>query len=143
MDYNNNQPNSWNDSSRNPYYNQPVHNPYRKEIFAAVSLLFGILSLMASCTGILALPLGAMSILFAVLASRSKRPKNGMAVAGLTLSCIGMISGILLLIYSFMLLPQTLQDPVTRQQMDGLCEQLYGMDFAEMMEEYYGVDIDE
>lgn len=142
MDYNQ-QPNRWSDSSNSPYYNQPTHSPYRKELFSIASMVLGLLSLFSACTGIFPIPLGCLSILFAVLAFRKGKAKNPMAISGLVLSIIGVVSGVLLTIYSFILLPQTMKDPVFRQQMDVMTSQLYGMSFEELMKEYYGVDITE
>lgn len=137
----NRNPYGWKDSSNSPYYNQPTHNPYHKEIFSILSLLFGLLSLLLACTGIFSIPLGAFGILFAVLASRTGKKKNSMVISGILLSCIGIIFGGLLMVYSFITLPQAMKDPTFQQQMDYFTEPIYGIDFKEFMQKYYGIDL--
>lgn len=130
-------------SSNNPYYNQPTHNPYRRENFATASLLFGVLSLMSACTGIFSIPLGAFSILFAVLSNRSRKKMNTMTLTGMIMSAIGIVSGMVLIIYSFVMLPKMMQDPYFQKQMDAVTESLYGESFEDFMKNYYGVELDQ
>lgn len=143
-DWNNHQP-GWNggDSSNNPYYNQPTYNPYKKQAFATASVVLGILSLMSSCMGILSIPLAALSILFAILACRKGKRMNPMAVSGLAMACVGIVSGIVIAIRSFTMLPDMMQDPAYRQQMDNLSQALYGRSFEELLKEAYGIEIGE
>lgn len=142
MDNQSNNNRNFYDSSNNPYYNQPTHRPIRKDIFATVSLVFGIMALLSSCTGIFSISFGALSLLFAALDSRKGRKKNSSALAGIIMSCIGIASGVFMIIYSFIMLPQTMKDPLFQKQMDSLTEPLYGVSFEEFMKEYYGVEWD-
>lgn len=151
MDFNNNQnnPNNngnwdrWNSNASNSsYYNQPTHKPYGQG-FLMASCLCGFLSVTMCCTGVLSLPLGALGILFALLAYRKGKKMSSQGVVGITLSALGMLSGIALIIYSFVTLPEMLQDKAFRSQADIITEQMYGMDFAEFMEEFYGYSIEE
>ena len=147
MDYNQNDPNNrnrdnqqydrWNSSASNSsYYNQPTHRPYGQG-FIIASMICGVLSVTACCTGILSLPLGALGILFALLTYRKGKKMNGTALTGIVLSTMGIITGVSMLIYSFYTLPDMMQDPIFRNQVDSITQQMYGMDFAEFMEEYY------
>ena len=67
---------------------------------------------------------------------------NGTAMTGIVFSVMGIITGISLLIYSFYTLPDMMRDPVFRNQIDAMTEQMYGMDFAEFVKEYYGYEFD-
>ena len=132
----------WNSNASNSsYYNQPTHRPYGQG-FLIASLVCGIVSVTACCTGILSLPLGSLGILFALLTYRKGKKMNGTALTGIVLSVMGIITGVSMLIYYFYMLPEMLKDPVFRHQTDIMFEQMYGMDFAEFMEEFYGYEID-
>lgn len=128
---------SYQNSENNPYYNQPTHNPYSKILFAISSLVCGGFSLMLSCSGILAIPLGALSILFAVLAYRKGKKFHSAAITGVVLSCVGIAFGIFMIIYSQIIFPKMMENPIIRQQMNTVSEQLYGISFDEMMDGYY------
>lgn len=152
MDNNQNDPNNWNrdnrqydrwnsNASNSSYYNQPTHRPYGQG-FIIASMICGVLSVTACCTGILSLPLGALGILFALLTCRKGKRMNSTAMTGIVFSAMGIITGVSMLIYSFYTLPDMMRDPAFRSQVDTITEQMYGMDFAEFMEEYYGYEID-
>lgn len=152
MDYNQNDQNNWHrdnqqrdrwnsSADHNSYYNQPTHRPYGQG-FIIASMACGALSVTACCTGILSLPLGALGILFALLTYRRGKKINGTAMTGIVLSAMGIITGISMLIYSFYTLPDMMRDPMFRNQVDAITEQMYGMDFAELMEKYYGYEFD-
>ena len=151
MEHNQNDPNNrqrnnqqydrWNSSASNSsYYNQPTHRPYGQG-FIIASMVCGVLSVTACCTGILSLPLGALGILFALLTYRRGKKMNGSAMTGIVFSTMGIITGVSMLIYSLYTLPEMMQDPFFRSQIDAMTEQMYGMDFAEFLEEYYGYEI--
>lgn len=152
MDYNQNGQNNWqrdnqqrdrwnSSASNSSYYNQPTHRPYGQG-FMIASVACGVLSVTACCTGIFSLPLGALGILFALLTYRKGKKMNGTAMTGITLSAMGIITGISLLAYSLYSLPEMMRDPVFRSQLDAAMEQIYGMDFEEFMQEYYHYDIE-
>lgn len=151
MEHNQNDPNNrqrnnqqydrWNSSASNSsYYNQPTHRPYGQG-FIIASMVCGVLSVTACCTGILSLPLGALGILFALLTYRRGKKMNGSAMTGIVFSTMGIITGVSMLIYSLYTLPEMMQDPFFRSQIDAMTEQMYGMDFSEFLEEYYGYEI--
>lgn len=140
---NNNQWDRWNSSSANSsYYNQPTHPPHGQG-FTMASVTCGILSITTCCTGILPLPLGALGILFAVLVYRKGKKLNSACVMGITTSCLGIAVGLMMTIYSFAMLPALLKNEAFRSQFDTLTQQMYGMDFEEFMEEFYGYTINE
>lgn len=141
-DQNNRQRDRWNSSaSDSSYYNQPTHRPYGQG-FIIASVICGALSVTACCTGILSLPLGALGILFALLTYRRGKKMNATAATGIVLSAMGIITGISMTAYSLYTLPEMMQDPVFRYQIDAISEQMYGMDFAEFMREYCGYELD-
>lgn len=128
----------WNSNSSNSsYYNQPTHRPYG-QTFSIASAVCGLLSLTTSCTVILSLPLGALGILFAVLAHRSKKKMSTSCVTGITLSCVGLLTTVSMIVYSFVMLPSLMENEAFRGQMNAVMQQMYGMDFDEFMEENYG-----
>ena len=57
-------------------------------------------------------------------------------VTGLTLSIIGFASAVLLMIYSFVMLPVLMKNDSFRMQLDTMTQQIYGIPFSEMMEGY-------
>lgn len=140
MDYQNS-PNRQ-DSSQNPYYNQPTRSPLRQNTFATAALVCGILSLLSLCTGFVSLALGALGVLFAVLASRKGKQMHQSAMAGVILSGLGLVISVMIIAATFIQLPAMLRDDATRQQMDAFYERMTGVTFTEMMEEY-GFTIEE
>ena len=126
----------WNSNASNSsYYNQPTHRPYG-QAFSVASAVCGLLAVTTCCTVILSLPLGALGILFAVLARRKGRRMSTACVTGLTLSMIGLASAVLLMVYSFILLPVLMKNDSFRLQLDTMTQQMYGIPFSEMMERY-------
>lgn len=133
----------WNsNASNNSYYNQPVHRPYGQS-FNIASNVCGILSMMTGCFALLSMPLGALGVLFASLAHRKGRKTVSVNNVGLVFSCIGLVSALITIASSFAMLPTLMKNEAFRSQFDQVTEQIYGMDFAEFMEEYYGVTFEE
>lgn len=132
----------WNsDSSNSSYYNQPTHRPYGQG-FMVASGICGLLSITTCCAGILSLPLGALGILFAVLASRRGRKMSSTCVMGIVLSCIGIFSSVSMIVYSFSMLPTLMENEMFRSQFDAVSQQMYGMDFSQFLEEFYGYTLE-
>lgn len=147
MDYNRNGDNGrwdrWNSNSSNSsYYNQPTHRPYG-QTFSIASMICGILSMTTCCTIVLSLPLGALGILFGVLAHRKGKKMNTNCVTGITLSCAGLTVAVSMIVYTFVMLPVLMRNDSFRSQIDAVSQQMYGMDFAEFMEERYGYSFEE
>lgn len=150
MDYNQNSQNPqnqnnewdrWNSgASSSSYYNQPTHTPYDQG-FSIASLVLGLLSTTLGCCGI-SLPLGALGILFAILCYRRGKHLNSNARFGLCLSVFGCIYGIGIMIYTlFVQLPAMLQDPAYTSQLNQLYQMLFGMDFQEFIQSFYGIGL--
>ncbi len=140
---NNGQQDRWNcNASNSSYYNQPTHRPYG-QTFSIASAICGLLAMTTSCTIILSLPLGALGILFAVLAHRTKKKMNTTCVTGIALSCVGLVSAVSMIVYSFVMLPSLMENEAFRNQVNAVSQQLYGMDFDVFMEETYGYSFDD
>ncbi|MCI8544057.1 hypothetical protein [Acetatifactor aquisgranensis] len=140
---NNGQQDRWNSNASNSsYYNQPTHRPYG-QTFSIASAICGLLAMTTSCTIILSLPLGALGILFAVLAHRTKKKMNTTCVTGIALSCVGLVSAVSMIVYSFVMLPSLMENEAFRNQVNAVSQQLYGMDFDVFMEETYGYSFDD
>lgn len=156
MDYNRNNQNGdnqwdrWNsNASHNSYYNQPTHRPYG-QAFAFASLICGLLSVTVGMCGI-AIPLGALGILFALLTYRKGRHMNNTSATGLILSGLGATLGILLIVFVQVISPAMLriqlQSDAGRQQMETMYNSLLrdnlGMEFEEYLEylgDYYNIN---
>jgi hypothetical protein len=138
QDWDQNQWDRWNSTaSNNSYYNQPTHTPYDQG-FSIASLVMGILSVTLGCCG-LSLPFGALGILFALLCYRKgKRLRNSNARFGLYLSIFGCVYGIGVIIYSLVQLPTMLNDPTYASQLNQIYQSLFGMDFQEFIQSFYG-----
>lgn len=156
MDYWNNQNNGYNNQNNgydnqgsgwNNGYNNNVYGSYNNSNypvrqktsgFAIASLILGIASIVTCCLGVFSIPLGALSILFAILSRRKSTGMPGMSIAGICTSIFGMLLGGFLLFYAF----EGLYNPDFRSKyLDPLYENAYGMDFEEFMERYgYPID---
>ena len=86
------------DSTRNPYYNQPTHSPYKGQAFAVASMAFGIASMLLTCLGIVPFICAAFSFIFASLGYRKGKINNRMITNGILTSCLGIISAVTSLI---------------------------------------------
>ncbi len=102
--------------------------------FSIASLVFGILSLVTCCTGILPLAAGGLSILFAVLSHRRKNPLPPMSLTGIIFAAIGMILGLILTIFTilYVIIP-VMTDPKAYQELNTFYETYYGMSLDELM----------
>ena len=86
------------------------------------------------CTGILGVPAGALSILFAILSKRKGESLSGMSITGIVTSAIGILLGILAVAYSIYLL---FYDPTFREQIDIMMQQMYGVSLEEFFSMYF------
>lgn len=111
MDYNQNTP----DNKPNP--------------FSIASMICGITSIVLCCTGVLSLPLGALGILFAILTKRLGKPLPFHSITGVTTSCIGILLGLIMLIYTLFLIST---DPEYQKLFQNTYEYYY---------DYYGYDL--
>ena len=93
----------------------------------------GICSLVMCCTGILAIPAGALGILFAMLTRKKEQRMNNMCVAGIWLSCVGLALGIFITISSIV---TVFTDPSYMNMLDQMYQQMYGVDMEEFWQSY-------
>lgn len=146
MDYNqNNQTNNYYENPNN--YQAPNNSqqpqrpaPKKKNAFSIASLVCGIISIVVCCCGFLSLPMGALSILFALLARRKGKSMDGMCITGIVTSVVGMICGIVFLIFTFGSTFETMNDPAYRDEMYDTMEEIYGEEMADYIFEFYGWD---
>ena len=118
----------------NQNYEQPQEQPQgtfpqpqrRNSGFTVASCACGMLSMALCITGVLGLPLGALSILFAVLSKRRGERLSTLSLVGIILSVIGIVLGLAITAYAFYLV---FHDPFIREQVDMVFESIYGMDF--------------
>lgn len=68
---------------------------YRRSPMASASVIFGVLSLILGAVFYLALPCGALAVLFAIL-SRTQRKLPGKSKAGLLLGTCGMLATVII-----------------------------------------------
>ncbi len=125
MDFNQNSDN------QNNFYNNVTPPMPRANGFAVASFVCGILAASLCCTGILGIPLGALSILFAVLSKRLGDKMPRMSTIGILLSIAGIILGILMVAYSFYVV---FNDSQVYEQVNTIMEQMYGIG----LDEYFG-----
>lgn len=89
------------DSTNNPYYNQPTHSPYRGQGFAIASVCCGISSMLFTCMLFVPIVLAAFGFLFAALAYRKGRRRNHLVTNGMLTSFVGIISAIIMIFQIF------------------------------------------
>lgn len=94
MDYNQNYP-----YGRQEKSNVPPQLPEKTNPFVIASLVCGICSVVLCCTGILSVPLGALGILFTILACQKGKSMSPMSITGLVLSIIGLVLGLIMSVY--------------------------------------------
>ena len=61
----------------------------------------------------------------------------------IALSCVGLVSAVSMIVYSFVMLPSLMENEAFRNQVNAVSQQLYGMDFDVFMEETYGYSFDD
>lgn len=127
----------WNsNASHSSYYNQPVHRPYGVG-FSYASFFLGLMSVTMCCCGI-SIPTAALGILFAMLVYRKGKKLNSIAKSGIALSCIGMVIGILMLLYSLFAAPLLFQQLQQMSQTQSEFTSEYGNDtYTDFMNRYY------
>ena len=81
-----------------PYNN---FNPDKgRHAFETAALVMSIISMVLLCTGILAIPFGALGLLFALLSRKGKDRLAGIAITGAVISVVSMITGAFITVYS-------------------------------------------
>lgn len=129
----------------NNYGNGEFNNTYpqQRNSFGIASMVCGICSLLVSCClGPIAIAMGALSILFALLPYRRGEKRDSMSTTGILLSCVGMVFGFLVSIMVLVSVITSFDDPAFRKDFDNAFETLYGQDFEEYMENNFDIDIE-
>lgn len=121
------------------HFYQP--NSDKLSSLSIASMTLGILSAIPCCMGTLSIPFGALGILFAVLTRRKGQRMHSLSFMGLWLSCVGLFWGIFVLVQSFIQLPQMLNDPAAMSEVNALYQMIYGMNFEEFLNTYYGIQL--
>lgn len=110
------------------------YTPNKPDGFAIASLVCGILSIILCCTGILGIPVGSLSILFAVLSKRKEQRMSAMSLFGIWLAIAGITLGVLMTTYSFFMI---FNNPVVGSQLDEIMREMYGMDFEAYLDQIF------
>ena len=122
----------------NPNQTPQPQQPRKFSGFAIASICCGIASLLCCCAG-LGLPLGALAILFAVLNRRKGQSMDALSISGIVTGAIGLIIGLCTYFASLLLY----EDPDFQQGMYDTFEESYGEEYADILAELYGWDLDE
>lgn len=116
--------------------NNNRQNTAKPSGFSIAALVFGILSMVTLCTGLLPIPLGALDILFAILTYRRGKKLPSLSITGLCLSCVGMIFGIALYTYTAVTVMPLLENPEYRKELNTYYESILGISLDELLGEY-------
>ena len=120
------------DYRENPYYNK--RNQTNTNTFGIASLVCGILaSLLACCTGAFGIPVAALGLIFALLASRRDRMSDSMTRAGIWLNGISLAVAIFTTVYVLRIM---LTDPAYLEFMERVYQGMNsGESYFELMQE--------
>ncbi len=116
--------------------NNNRQTPPKTSGFSIAALVFGILAIVTLCTGLLPIPLGALGILFAVLTYRKGKKLPALSLTGLCLSCVGMVFGIVLYVYTIATFMPLLENPEYREELNTYYESILGVSLDELLGEY-------
>lgn len=111
--------------SNNQYNNNYISSvPEREKVsgFSIASMILGMISILLCCTVFFSVPFGALSILFAILTKRKGKAMPSMSLTGITLSCVGIVMSLFLLVYSVFVI---LTDPELRKAFEDSYEEYY------------------
>ncbi len=115
----------------------------KRNPFVTASLVTGVLAFVSIMTGVFPLLFGGLSILFAVLSHRRGKRMETPAFVGVIVSTVSMAISTVIIVTAFAMLPTMLRNPEYRENLNNMSESMYGMTFDEVMEEGYGIDLDE
>lgn len=113
-----------------------VYDPNKNNAFSVASVVFGILSLAFLCTGVFAIPLGALGLIFVALTYRRGYGMPPLSNVGLALSLLGFLVGLIITAWVMVttVIPM-MTDPNYFQQMNEMYKSQYGIDLSQ----YYGI----
>ncbi len=116
-------------------YNRMNSQPAKRvNGFEVAACICGVLSLLALCTGIFAISIGCLGLVFALLYRRKGVPMSTPAFAGMCMSLVGIILGITITVFVTVnyILPM-LNDPAAMQELVEYYKSVYGYDFSEVL----------
>ena len=95
--------NPFNEDNDNDYLFKMVTQKGKRKTYgwSVASMVCGIISVVCCCTGYAGLVLGLLAIVFAVISRKNLGYFDGMAIAGLVLGIIGLVFGVALIIASY------------------------------------------
>ena len=128
------------DSTQNPYYNQPTHSPYKNEGFAVAAMVCAALALVTTCVPTLAFMFGCTGIFFALMGRRKGKRPSAILRTATTLACVGFGISLCSCGYFFLVtLPKQLEDPTVRAYLQQILEQ-YSQLQGNALQESLGID---
>lgn len=68
---------------------------------------------------------------------------SGTCTAGLVFSAAGLTFAVVMMVYSLVMMPVLMRDETFRNQINTMTERMYGINFTDLMEEYYGYSFEE
>lgn len=114
----------------------------KKNPFVTAAMIFGIMSILTISTIFLPIPLAALALLFAALAHRKGEKLKIPCLTGLICSIISLTLSLSILVTAVAMIPSLLKDKEYRKQLNAISEQIYGESFDGMIEDIYGVDLE-
>lgn len=105
--------------------------------FALAAAILGGLSIISWCTGIIPVSAGAMGILFVTLSHRKGKAFTTLEIIGLSLSCIGLIVGLVFTLTAIItIVIPIMTDPTAFEQWNRYYESIYGISLEEILNSY-------
>ena len=108
--------------------------------FMITSMCLGVVSIMTCPLFFISIPTAAISIILAVLSKGQDLHMDLMAKSGVVTSALGMVLCTALTVTMTALL---LLSPAYRQQLNETSQAIYGQTFDTMMEESYGITLEQ
>ena len=108
------------------------YDPNRNNAFSVASVVFGVLSLIFLCTGIFAIPFGALGLIFVSLTYRRGYGMPPLSTVGLALSLLGLLVGIMLTAWVTVttVIPM-MTDPNYFEKMNEMYKSQFGIDLSQ------------
>ena len=113
------------------------YDPQRNNAFSVASVVFGVLSIIFLCTGIFAIPMGALGLIFVALTYRRGSGMPPMSTVGLALSLLGLLVGIIVTVWVLVttVIPM-MTDPGYFEKMNEMYKSQFGIDLSQ----YYNMN---
>lgn len=109
----------------------------RKNVFAPVILIMGILSCLTICTGIIPLFTGSLGVIFFLIGHRKQGPLSAVELIGASICVSCLIVCTLLLIYTMIaIVIPILTDPAAYEQWDAYYRSTLGISLDDLLGGY-------